>query len=80
MPAQTTLARSSDWSCISFVVPWSISRLSARTASFVISPAAIRSMSRSSSAVISGVAMRGTYCLNALYIAIPVSDGIGGFE
>ncbi len=45
-----------------------------------IFPAAISSMSASSSAVISGVAIRGTYSWNALYIAIPVSDGSGGFE
>ena len=43
-------------------------------------PAAISSMSASSSAVISGVAIRGTYSWNALYIAIPVSEGSGGFE
>ena len=45
-----------------------------------VSPAAILSMSVSSSAVISGVAIRGTYSWKALYIAIPVSEGSGGFE
>ena len=43
-------------------------------------PAAILSMSFSSSAVISGVAIRGTWAWKALYIAIPVSEGSGGFE
>ena len=62
------------------MVVCSISRLSPTTLVLrVISPAAIWSMSASSSAVISGVAIRGTYCLNALYIAIPVSEGSGGF-
>ena len=80
IPAQMTLARSSLRSCMSCVVPCSISRLILRTSSLVICPDAISSMSFSSSAVISGVAIRGTCSLNALYIAMPVSDGSGGFE
>ena len=48
------------------------------TSSLDDSPAAISSMSRSSSAVISGVAIRSTWSLNALYMAIPVSEGSGG--
>ena len=62
------------------MVVCSISRLTESTASLEVSPAAILSMSDSSSAVISGVAIRGTWAWKALYIAIPVSEGSGGFE
>ena len=80
IPAQTTLARSSLVLSISDQVLCRRSRLSPTTSPLVISPAAILSISASSWAVISGVAISGTYFLNASYSAIPVSDGIGGFE
>ena len=78
IPAQITFARSSSFDCMSPVVPCSISRLTLTTSSLEVSPPAILSMSASSSAVISGVAIRGTYFLNASYIAIPVAVGTGG--
>ena len=78
IPFQTTLARSSRLSSISDQVLCSRSRLSPTTSPLDISPPAIRSISASSWAVISAVAIRGTYFLNASYIATPVSDGTGG--